>query len=61
MVVTGGIWAATQPHLGRIMAYGSVAETGFALLALSLIQDRHSNFCFCLPARASGWRSGRWL
>ena len=36
MVVTGGLWAAFQHHLGRIMAYGSIAETGFSLLALSL-------------------------
>src|SRR5688572_21997142 len=36
MVVTGGAFAAFQRHLGRIMAYGSIAETGFSLLALSL-------------------------
>ncbi|MCC7188260.1 MAG: hypothetical protein IT312_05910 [Anaerolineales bacterium] len=36
MIVTGGLWAAFQHHLGRIMAYGSIAETGFSLLALSL-------------------------
>ncbi|HUG34120.1 MAG TPA: proton-conducting transporter membrane subunit [Anaerolineales bacterium] len=36
MVVTGGLWAAFQRHLGRILAYGSIAETGFSLLALSL-------------------------
>jgi NADH-quinone oxidoreductase subunit N len=36
MVVTGGLWAAFQRHVGRIMAYGSAAETGFSLLALSL-------------------------
>jgi multicomponent Na+:H+ antiporter subunit D len=36
MIVTGGIWAAFQRHLGRIMAYSSIAETGFSILALSL-------------------------
>ena len=35
MVVTGGAWAAFQNHLGRVMAYASIAETGFVLLALS--------------------------
>jgi formate hydrogenlyase subunit 3/multisubunit Na+/H+ antiporter MnhD subunit len=55
MVVTGGLWAATQPHLGRIMAYGSVAETGFALLALSLDSRIGIPILFLLlPARALG-------
>ncbi len=36
MIATGGLWAAFQRHLGRIMAFGSIAETGFSLLALSL-------------------------
>jgi formate hydrogenlyase subunit 3/multisubunit Na+/H+ antiporter MnhD subunit len=36
MIVTGGILAAFQRHLGRIMAYASIAEAGFSLLALSL-------------------------
>jgi formate hydrogenlyase subunit 3/multisubunit Na+/H+ antiporter MnhD subunit len=36
MIVTGGLWAAFQRHLGRIMAFGSITETGFSLLALSL-------------------------
>ncbi|MDL1909227.1 hypothetical protein FBQ81_00830, partial [Chloroflexi bacterium CFX6] len=36
MLVTGGLWAAFQNHLGRIMAFGSIADTGFCLLALSL-------------------------
>jgi len=37
MVVTGGLWAAFQRSLGRIMAYAAIAETGFVLLALGLI------------------------
>jgi len=55
MIVTGGFWAATQRHLGRIMAYGSVAETGFALLALSLNSQVGIPILFLLlPARALG-------
>ncbi len=36
MMVTGGVWAAFQRHLGRIFAYSVVAETGISLLAISL-------------------------
>ena len=55
MIVTGGFWAATQRHLGRIMAYGSVAETGFGLLALSLDSRLGIPILFLLlPARALG-------
>lgn len=36
MVVSAGVWAAFQRHLGRIFAYAAVAETGLSLLALSL-------------------------
>jgi NADH-quinone oxidoreductase subunit N len=55
MIVTGGFWAATQPHLGRMMAYGSVAETGFSLLALSLNSRIGIPILFLLlPARALG-------
>ncbi|HET9591137.1 MAG TPA: proton-conducting transporter membrane subunit [Anaerolineales bacterium] len=55
MVVTGGLWAAFQRHLGRIMAYGAIAETGFALLALSLDSRLGIPILFLLiPARALG-------
>lgn len=55
MVVTGGFWAATQHHLGRIMAYGSIAETGFSILALSLNSKAGIPILFLLlPARALG-------
>jgi formate hydrogenlyase subunit 3/multisubunit Na+/H+ antiporter MnhD subunit len=36
MMVSAGLWAAFQRHLGRIFAYAAVAETGVSLLALSL-------------------------
>jgi multicomponent Na+:H+ antiporter subunit A len=55
MVVTGGLWTAFQRHLGRIMAYGSIAETGFSLLALSLDSRLGIPILFLLiPARALG-------
>ena len=55
MVVSGGAFAAFQRHLGRIMAYGSIAETGFSLLALSLDSKLGIPILFLLiPARALG-------
>lgn len=36
MIVSAGVWAAFQRHLGRLMGYAAVAETGFLLIALSL-------------------------
>jgi formate hydrogenlyase subunit 3/multisubunit Na+/H+ antiporter MnhD subunit len=36
MMVTSGVWAAFQRHLGRILAYSIVAETGLSLLTISL-------------------------
>jgi len=37
MVASGGILSAFQRHLGRIMGYAVIIETGFSLLALSLV------------------------
>ena len=55
MVVTGGGFAAFQRHFGRIMGYGSIAETGFSLLALSLDFKLGIPILFLLiPARALG-------
>jgi formate hydrogenlyase subunit 3/multisubunit Na+/H+ antiporter MnhD subunit len=55
MIVTGGLFAAFQRHLGRIMAYGSIVETGFSILALSL--DSRLGvpiLLLMIPARALG-------
>jgi formate hydrogenlyase subunit 3/multisubunit Na+/H+ antiporter MnhD subunit len=55
MIVSGGAFAAFQRHLGRIMAYGAIAETGFSLLALSLDARIGIPILFLLiPARALG-------
>ena len=55
MVVSGGVFAAFQRHLGRIMAYGSIAETGFSILALSLDFRLGIPILFLLvPGRALG-------
>jgi NADH-quinone oxidoreductase subunit N len=55
MVVTGGLFAGFQRHLGRIMAYGAIAETGFSILALSLDSRLGIPILFLLiPARALG-------
>jgi NADH-quinone oxidoreductase subunit N len=36
MVLSGGIFAAFQRNLGRIMGYAIIVETGFSLLAISI-------------------------
>ena len=36
MIVSAGIFAAFQRHIGRLMGYAAIAETGFLLVALSL-------------------------
>jgi formate hydrogenlyase subunit 3/multisubunit Na+/H+ antiporter MnhD subunit len=48
MLVSGGLWSAFQDHLGRIMAYATIAETGFLLLATSLAADSTTNLVFVL-------------
>ncbi len=51
MLVSGGWWAAFQRHLGRLMAFATIAETGFLLLAVSLAADTGVNlvFVFLIP------------
>ncbi|MBT3713037.1 MAG: hypothetical protein HOG15_06785 [Anaerolineae bacterium] len=48
MIVTAGIWAALQRHLGRTMGYAAIVNIGFSLLALSLIQDYQLSAFFLL-------------
>jgi len=55
MLVAGGLFAAFQRNLARIMAYGAIAETGFSILALSLDLRLGIPILFLLiPARALG-------
>jgi formate hydrogenlyase subunit 3/multisubunit Na+/H+ antiporter MnhD subunit len=55
MLVTGGLFAAFQRNLARIMSYGAIAETGFSILALSLNFTPGIPILFLLiPARALG-------
>jgi NADH-quinone oxidoreductase subunit N len=55
MLVTGGIFAAFQRNLARIMSYGAIAETGFSMLALSLdVRVGIAVLFLLIPARALG-------
>ena len=59
MLVTGGVFAAFQRNLARIMSYGAIAETGFSMLALSLdIRVGVPVLFLLIPARRWDWRSG---
>jgi formate hydrogenlyase subunit 3/multisubunit Na+/H+ antiporter MnhD subunit len=51
MLVSGGLSSALDEHLGRIMAYAAVAETGFLLIALSLtgVNNPDVVFLFLIP------------
>ncbi len=48
MVVSGGILGAFQQHLGRIMGYAVITETGFSILTLSLLGTSGLNLFFFL-------------
>ena len=51
MLVSGGLWAAFQHHFGRLMAYTTIAETGFLVLAVSMAASTSANlvFLFLIP------------
>jgi len=42
MILVGGIWAALQNNLGRILAFAAITEIGFALLSLSILDPNFS-------------------
>lgn len=48
MVASGGILAALQNNLGRMMGYAILVETGFSLLALSLLETQGVELFFLL-------------
>ncbi len=51
MLVSGAWWAAFERHFGRLMAYTSIADTGFLLLAISLTSGASATlvFLFLIP------------
>lgn len=46
MVASGGIFAALQRHLGRILAYAAISHTGLILLAFGLQSPQMANLVF---------------
>jgi formate hydrogenlyase subunit 3/multisubunit Na+/H+ antiporter MnhD subunit len=46
MVASGGLFAALQRHLGRILAYAAIAQTGLILLIFSLQSNQMANLVF---------------
>ena len=60
MIVVGGLWTAFQENLKRAFGFSSLTETGFSLLALSLIPQGGLGWLLMfIPARAlSFWLWG---
>ncbi|MBC7875829.1 MAG: hypothetical protein H7Y59_01545 [Anaerolineales bacterium] len=48
MVVSGGFFASLQRHIGRIMGYAAIVETGLLILAMSLKSLEVVNITFLL-------------
>jgi formate hydrogenlyase subunit 3/multisubunit Na+/H+ antiporter MnhD subunit len=48
MVASGGLFASQQKHIGRMMGYASIVETGLLLLAAGLRSNEVVNVTFLL-------------
>ena len=48
MVASGGLFASQQKHIGRIMGYAAIAETGLFVLAMGLNSSEIVNITFLL-------------
>ncbi len=48
LVASGGFFAALQRHIGRIMAYTAIAETGLIVLAMGIRSTHTLNIIFLL-------------
>ena len=48
MVLSGGLFASQQKHIGRIMGYASIAETGLLLVVMGLRSSQLVNIIFLL-------------
>jgi formate hydrogenlyase subunit 3/multisubunit Na+/H+ antiporter MnhD subunit len=48
MLVTGAWWTAFERNLGRLMAYATIADTGFLLLALGLANGASTGLVFLI-------------
>jgi NADH-quinone oxidoreductase subunit N len=48
MVASGGMLAATQKHIGRMMGYSAITETGLVILAMGINSSQIVNVTFLL-------------